>query len=158
MEGRAPAYDTAPVCGGRVYDGGDGVNRGAPILVASCLALAAAEFQPERAPAQMTLTPRVIQIDQIKCAELQSISSDRMDRLLVYFNGYVDGMRRPHGLGRAPGRASSSTEPSSYCKAGSHRDGALGLHAGITMNAPLRERPTRIETDHGPRACRCFAR
>jgi hypothetical protein len=70
------------------------MNRGAPVLVASCLALAAAEFQPERAPAQMTLTPRVIQIDQVKCAELQSVSSDRMDRLLVYFNGYVDGMRR----------------------------------------------------------------
>jgi hypothetical protein len=45
--------------------------------VASCLALAAAEFQPERAPAQVTLTPRVIQIDQIKCAELQSISRAR---------------------------------------------------------------------------------
>ncbi len=70
------------------------MNRSAPILVASCLALAAAEFEPERASAQVTLTPRVIQIDQIKCSELQGISSDKMDRLMVYFNGYVDGMRR----------------------------------------------------------------
>src|SRR5206468_12814675 len=49
---------------------------------------------PERAPAQVTLTPRVIQIDQVKCAELQSSSDQKKDRLLVYFNGYVDGMRR----------------------------------------------------------------
>lgn len=72
----------------------DGVNRGTPVLVASCLALAAANFMPERAPAQMTLTPRIIQIDQIKCAEMQSISDQRLERLLVYFNGYIDGMRR----------------------------------------------------------------
>jgi HdeA/HdeB family len=93
LERRVPEYDTAPVVWG-AYDRRDGVNRGGPILVASCLALAAAEFEPERAPAQMTLTPRVIQIDQVKCAELESVSSDRKDRLLVYFNGYVDGMRR----------------------------------------------------------------
>jgi HdeA/HdeB family len=69
------------------------VNRGTLIVVASCLALAAANLAPERVPAQVTLTPRVIQIDQLKCAELQT-ASDRTDRLLVYFNGYVDGMRR----------------------------------------------------------------
>jgi len=60
----------------------------------SCLALAAAELVPERAPAQVTLTPRVIQIDQLKCSELQSGSDQKQDRLLVYFNGYVDGMRK----------------------------------------------------------------
>ena len=65
----------------------------APVLIVSCLALAAAEVVPERAPAQMTLTPRVIQIDKLKCAELQSGSDQKQDRLLVYFNGYVDGMR-----------------------------------------------------------------
>ena len=69
------------------------MNRGTPVLVASCLALAAANFAPERAPAQMTLTPRIIQIDQVKCAELQ-VADQKSDRLLVYFNGYVDGMRR----------------------------------------------------------------
>jgi HdeA/HdeB family protein len=61
--------------------------------VASCLALAAPDFVPERAPAQVTLTPRVIQIDQVKCSELPSVSDQKQDRLLVYFNGYVDGMR-----------------------------------------------------------------
>jgi hypothetical protein len=62
--------------------------------VASCLALAATELVPERAPAQVTLTPRVIQIDQLKCSDLQSASGDTQNRLLVYFNGYVDGMRQ----------------------------------------------------------------
>ena len=60
----------------------------------SCLALAAAELMPERAPAQVTLTPRVIQIDQVKCSDLQSGSDQKQERLLVYFNGYLDGMRR----------------------------------------------------------------
>ena len=93
MEHQTPEYDTALVKWDS-YDGSDGVNRSTPILVASCLALAAADFPPERASSQVTLTPRVIQIDQVKCSELQSISGDRMDRLMVYFNGYVDGMRR----------------------------------------------------------------
>ena len=67
------------------------MNRGAPILVASCLALAAADLVPARAPAQVTLTPRVIQIDQVKCSDLQSAPDE--SRILLYFNGYVDGMR-----------------------------------------------------------------
>ena len=92
------------------------MNRSTPILVASCLALAAADFFPERASAQVTLTPRVIQIDQIKCAELQSISSDRMDRLLVYFNGYVDGMRR-HTVWDERKVAELIDRALNYCKA-----------------------------------------
>ncbi len=72
----------------------DGVNRGTLIVVTSCLAFAAANLAPERGHAQVTLTPRVIQIDQLKCAELQTVSDQTLDRLLVYFNGYVDGMRR----------------------------------------------------------------
>ena len=48
---------------------------------------------PERAPAQVTLTPRVIQIDQLKCSELHTPPDQKQERLLVYFNGYVDGMR-----------------------------------------------------------------
>ena len=70
------------------------MNRGTLVLVASCLALAAAELVPERAPAQVTLTPRVIQIDKLKCSELHTPPDQKQDRLLVYFNGYVDGMRR----------------------------------------------------------------
>jgi HdeA/HdeB family len=76
-----PAYDTP-------------MNRVTPLLGAACLALAAANFSPESAPAQMTLTPRVLQIDKLQCAELLAGSSERTDRLLIYYNGYVDGMRR----------------------------------------------------------------
>ena len=67
---------------------------GVPVLMVSCLTLATAELVPERAPAQVTLTPRVIQIDQIKCSDLQSGSDQRQERLLLYFNGYVDGMHK----------------------------------------------------------------
>ena len=70
------------------------MNRGAPVLVASCLALAAADFRPEPAPAQVTLTPRIINIDQVKCSELHTPPDQKQERLLIYFNGYVDGMRR----------------------------------------------------------------
>ena len=62
--------------------------------MASCLAFAAADLVPERVPAQVTLTPRVIQIDQLKCSELQTPPDTKQERLLIYFNGYVDGMRR----------------------------------------------------------------
>lgn len=68
------------------------MNRVTLLLSAVCLAVAAANVSP--APAQMTLTPRVIQIDKVKCAELLALPNDRADRLLIYFNGYVDGMRR----------------------------------------------------------------
>jgi HdeA/HdeB family protein len=68
------------------------VNRATPLLGVACLALAAAGFLP--ASAQMSLTPQVLQIDQLKCSELVSVNQERRDRLLIYFNGYVDGMRR----------------------------------------------------------------
>jgi HdeA/HdeB family protein len=84
--------------------------------VASCLALAAADFLPERASAQVTLTPRVIQIDQVKCSELQSLSSDKMDRLMVYLNGYVDGMRR-HTVWEERKVAELIDRALGYCKA-----------------------------------------
>jgi uncharacterized protein (UPF0261 family) len=70
------------------------MNRRTPVLVATVLALAAADLMPQRVPAQVTLTPRVIQIDQVKCSDMQTVPDDKQDRLLVYFNGYVDGMRR----------------------------------------------------------------
>jgi type IV secretory pathway TrbF-like protein len=68
------------------------VNRATPLFGVACLALAAASFLP--ASAQMSLTPHVVQIDQLKCAELLSRTDERRDRLLLYFNGYVDGVRR----------------------------------------------------------------
>ena len=76
-----PAYDTP-------------VNRGTPLLGIACLGLAAANFLPASAPAQMSLRPQVLQIDQLKCDQLASLEPERRDRLMVYFNGYVDGMRR----------------------------------------------------------------
>jgi HdeA/HdeB family protein len=68
------------------------MNRATPWLSVACLALAAASFLP--ASAQVRLTPQVLQIDQLKCSELASVTPERRDRLLIYFNGYVDGMRR----------------------------------------------------------------
>jgi hypothetical protein len=70
------------------------MNRATPLLGLACLALAAANFSPGSAPAQMILAQRVVRIDQIACAELLSRTDERRDRLLLYFNGYVDGMRR----------------------------------------------------------------
>jgi hypothetical protein len=70
------------------------MDRATSLLGIACLALAAASLLPGSAPAQMTLTPRVVQIDQLACAELLSRTDERRDRLLLYFNGYVDGMRR----------------------------------------------------------------
>ena len=78
------------------------------------------------------LTPRVIQIDQVKCAELQAISSDRMDRLLVYFNGYVDGMRR-HTVWDERKVAELVDRAVNDCKADPTETVLLGLHAGITI-------------------------
>ena len=68
------------------------MNRANPRLGIACLALASASILP--ASAQVSLTPRVLQIDQLKCSELASVPPERRDRLLIYFNGYVDGMRR----------------------------------------------------------------
>jgi hypothetical protein len=70
------------------------VNRTALVLAGSWLVLAAAGFVVQRAIAQITLTPRVIQIDQVKCAEMRSASDQKTERIMLYFTGYVDGMRR----------------------------------------------------------------
>lgn len=71
------------------------MNHVTPPLVAACLALAAANFSPSFAPAQpMNLTPRIIAVDKVKCAELLARTGADADRLLLYYNGYVDGMRR----------------------------------------------------------------
>ncbi|HEY7542543.1 MAG TPA: HdeA/HdeB family chaperone [Methylomirabilota bacterium] len=84
--------------------------------MASCLALAAGDFIPERAPAQVTLTPRVIQIDKVKCSELQTPPDQKQERLLVYFNGYVDGMRH-HTVWDERKVAELVDRAIAYCKA-----------------------------------------
>jgi hypothetical protein len=92
------------------------MNRATPLLGFACLALAAANFLPGSAPAQMSLTPRVLQIDQLKCAELLSPADERRDRLLVYFNGYVDGMRR-HNIWDEVAVGAMIDRAIGYCKA-----------------------------------------
>jgi HdeA/HdeB family len=74
-----PSYDTP-------------VNRGTLLLGIACLALAAANVLP--ASAQLSLRPQIIQIDQLKCHEVSALEPERRDRVAIYFNGYVDGMRR----------------------------------------------------------------
>jgi len=64
------------------------------ILAVSCLVMTTALLITGAAPAQIILTPRIIQIDRLKCAELTSLAVDRQDRVLAYFNGYIDGMRQ----------------------------------------------------------------
>jgi len=40
-----------------------------------------------------SLTPRVLRVDMITCQELLSLPGEQRDRLLIYFNGYVDGQQ-----------------------------------------------------------------
>ena len=64
------------------------------MLTAWCIGLVVATLPVVSAPAQMTVVPRVVDMEQLKCAELLALSSERQDRLLIYFDGYVAGMRR----------------------------------------------------------------
>jgi len=42
---------------------------------------------------QLTLTPRVIPLDRFTCADLLALKGQMRDRYLVYFNGYINGLR-----------------------------------------------------------------
>lgn len=44
-----------------------------------------------QAAEQVSVEPRVIQIDKFTCAELLAQQGDERDRLLIYLNGYLDG-------------------------------------------------------------------
>jgi len=46
------------------------------------------------ASAQVSLTPRTMNVDEFTCGELLSLSGEQRDRVLIYFNGYLDGMRK----------------------------------------------------------------
>src|SRR5207245_9598229 len=63
------------------------------ILTAWCVGVVAATLPVVPAAAQMTVVPRVVHMEQIACAELLALPSERQDRLLIYFDGYVAGMR-----------------------------------------------------------------
>jgi hypothetical protein len=41
----------------------------------------------------VSLTPRTIQIDRLTCAELLAEQGQTRDRLLIYLNGYINGVR-----------------------------------------------------------------
>jgi hypothetical protein len=41
----------------------------------------------------VSLTPRTIQVDRLTCAELLAEQGQRRDRLLIYLNGYINGVR-----------------------------------------------------------------
>jgi len=64
------------------------------ILTAWCVGVVAATLPVVPAAAQITVVPRVVHMEQIACAELLALPSERQDRLLIYFDGYVAGMRR----------------------------------------------------------------
>jgi HdeA/HdeB family protein len=46
------------------------------------------------ASGQMSLTPRTFRVDEITCGELTSLSGEQRDRVLIYFNGYLDGVHK----------------------------------------------------------------
>ena len=64
------------------------------MLAAWCGGIAAATLPVVSTPAQMTVVPRVFHLEQLRCAELLSLPSERQDRFLIFFDGYVAGMRR----------------------------------------------------------------
>lgn len=41
----------------------------------------------------VSITPRTIQIDRLTCAELLAEQGQTRDRLLIYLNGYINGVR-----------------------------------------------------------------
>ena len=40
------------------------------------------------------VTPRIIEIDKLTCAELLATKDEARNRLLIYLNGYMNGIRR----------------------------------------------------------------
>src|SRR5438128_2428199 len=44
--------------------------------------------------AEVTLAPRIIEIDAFTCAELLALPPDHQDRVLIFLNGYISGGRR----------------------------------------------------------------
>src|SRR2546430_16524344 len=72
------------------------------ILTAWCVGVVAATLPVVPAAAQMTVVPRVVHMGQIAGAGLLALPSERQDRLLIYFDGDVAGMRRRR-RGEQPG-------------------------------------------------------
>ena len=42
---------------------------------------------------QVSITPRIVQLDRFTCADLLAQQEDARDRRLIYMNGYINGLR-----------------------------------------------------------------
>ena len=42
---------------------------------------------------QVSITPRIVQLDRFTCADLLAQQDDVRDRHLIYMNGYINGLR-----------------------------------------------------------------
>ena len=62
-------------------------------LAASWLAVGAVVVLAVSAFAQMS-PPRIIHVDKFTCAELLSLPRELNDRMLIFFDGFISGMRQ----------------------------------------------------------------
>ena len=62
-------------------------------MAVTCVALAALAAGPA-AGQQIIVEPRVFHIDKITCGEIHALPGDQRDRVLIFLDGYVSGMRR----------------------------------------------------------------
>ena len=42
---------------------------------------------------QVSITPRIVQLDRFTCGELLAQTGETRDRTLIYINGYINGLR-----------------------------------------------------------------
>ena len=42
---------------------------------------------------QVSITPRIVQLDRFTCADLLAQTGETRDRTLIYINGYINGLR-----------------------------------------------------------------
>ena len=42
---------------------------------------------------QVSITPRIVQLDRFTCADLLAQEGEARDRRLIYINGYINGLR-----------------------------------------------------------------
>ena len=42
---------------------------------------------------QVSITPRIVQLDRFTCADLLAQTGGTRDRTLIYINGYINGLR-----------------------------------------------------------------
>ena len=63
------------------------------VLAAAWLAVSAV-VTAGSALAQPSLTPRLIHVDKVTCAELLALPQESHNRLLVFFNGFISGSRQ----------------------------------------------------------------